>query len=160
MQKLLSTIVALTDRPNTCHRKETGESSGNHTDSAEKMPDILDESVLRSIEELSNDQMFISTLITGFIEDASKLTAEMQQALSIKDYLQFGELMHALKGSAGSLGATMLHQLCTEEPGKSRTPLEYINLLKKIIGTLEQTRCELQLYLQAKGMNTSTQSGK
>jgi len=159
MQKLLITIAALTDRSDADHGSDMRGFSESHTESDARLPDILDKSILSSVENLSSDKMFLNSLISGFIEDAGKLVLGMQQALSNMNYRQYSELMHALKGSAGSLGAMRLHHLCTEVPGMSRSPSQHIDHLKKIMNTLDQTSGELQLYLRARGRAINIQSG-
>ena len=84
----------------------------------------------------------------------------MQQSLSKKDYSQFTELMHALKGSAGSIGAMKLHTLCTEHHGKQRTDIEHITLLKEIIEALSQTTDACHAYIFDRNKATSSETAK
>ena len=72
---------------------------------------IIDHATLRDLEELGNGINFVSDLITGFLEDGEHLLKQLEQALKDQDRDQFQDVAHALKGSAGSVGASQLHHI-------------------------------------------------
>ena len=71
----------------------------------------LNLTTLANLETLGQSTDFVDRLIHGFLEDTETLLGQMQQALLQQYYSQFKDLAHALKGSAGSVGAETLQQL-------------------------------------------------
>ena len=72
---------------------------------------VIDKNVLRDLERLSSDPTFVERLIRGFHSDAERLVKSMSNALAARRYEEVKETAHALKGGAGSVGATQLVQL-------------------------------------------------
>lgn len=70
---------------------------------------IIDHDTLRDLEELGNGISFVSDLVAGFLEDGEHLLTQLKQAFENHNRNQFHDLVHALKGSAGSVGASQLH---------------------------------------------------
>lgn len=73
---------------------------------------ILDVAKLNNLESMSQDPAFIDELITEFISEGRSLIGRFDRSLSRSDYAQVSSAMHALRGSALSIGATSLKQLC------------------------------------------------
>ena len=73
---------------------------------------IIDRDTLRDLEQLGGNLAFVAELVDGFTKDAMKLFAQMDEAIAMHVPEQFRDLTHALKGSAGSVGARRLHDLC------------------------------------------------
>ena len=72
---------------------------------------IVDRNVLRDLDRLSNDPTFVERLVRGFRSDSERLVKSMSGALAARRYEEVKEIAHALKGGAGSVGATQLVQL-------------------------------------------------
>jgi two-component system sensor histidine kinase RpfC len=72
---------------------------------------IVDKNVLRDLDRLSNDPTFVERLVRGFRSDSVRLVKSMSDALAARRYEEVKEIAHALKGGAGSVGATQLVQL-------------------------------------------------
>jgi two-component system sensor histidine kinase RpfC len=72
---------------------------------------IVDRNVLRDLDHLSNDPTFVERLVRGFRSDSERLVKSMSDALAARRYEEVKEIAHALKGGAGSVGATQLVQL-------------------------------------------------
>jgi len=66
---------------------------------------LLDEDKLRELETLTDDPGFVSDLLSGFMKDAQTLIARMQAAVTAGRLHEFKDWVHALKGSAGNVGA-------------------------------------------------------
>ncbi|MDQ6618458.1 MAG: Hpt domain-containing protein, partial [Pseudomonadota bacterium] len=73
----------------------------------------VDQTVLADLHRLSPDPTFISRLLNGFRFDAERLVKEMTDALAARKYEVLKDAAHALKGGAGSVGATQLMQMAT-----------------------------------------------
>ncbi|HEY1719707.1 MAG TPA: ATP-binding protein [Magnetospirillaceae bacterium] len=68
---------------------------------------------LRLLEDLGSNPGFVERLITTFVKDQSELMVEMERAVDAADYAEVRRLMHAMKGSASSLGADRLAEICS-----------------------------------------------
>jgi len=108
---------------------------------------LIDRSVLNSLASLSDQGDFLENVIASFISDGNKLIHEMESAISSKDYESFASHVHALKGSAGSIGATRLYKLCKEKDDSDLSDVTYISRLKEINNRFEQTKVMLKKHL-------------
>ncbi len=75
---------------------------------------LLDDEKLRELETLTDDPDFVPDLLRGFMKDAQTLIARMQAAVTAGRLHEFKDWVHALKGSAGNVGAAALHRACAE----------------------------------------------
>ena len=73
---------------------------------------LLDEEKLRELAALTDDPAFVPDLLRGFMKDAQTLIARMQAAVTAGRLHEFKDWVHALKGSAGNVGAEALHRAC------------------------------------------------
>ena len=72
---------------------------------------IVDLGVLDDLGRLSPDPTFVERLLNGFRSDANRLVKSISDALAARRYEDAKDGAHALKGGAGSVGATQLVQL-------------------------------------------------
>ena len=110
----------------------------------------LNLATLTNLESLGQSTDFVNRLIHGFLADTETLLGQMQQALLKQYYSEFKDLAHALKGSAGSVGAETLHQLAT-----AIGPLTHDELhaqasarMHAIVNAYESARYDLLAYLE------------
>jgi HPt (histidine-containing phosphotransfer) domain-containing protein len=68
----------------------------------------VDPRVLEDLQRLSTDPTFVERLLRGFRADAERLVKEIGDALAARRYQEVKDAAHALKGGAGSVGATQL----------------------------------------------------
>jgi two-component system sensor histidine kinase RpfC len=72
----------------------------------------IDREILRGLEELGGGLEFVASLVHGFIKDTEDLITQLAEAADTPpNSKQFREIAHALKGSAGSVGAYRLYEL-------------------------------------------------
>lgn len=111
-------------------------------------PAVLDEEVLDSLADISNDVGFMCELIDGFLLDNSESLSHMQVAYKNGDLGQFRELAHAITGSARSIGAHRLGKLCSEvnRMPDERLKAEGAERLQAIEEAMEATRSGLLSY--------------
>jgi two-component system sensor histidine kinase RpfC len=74
---------------------------------------ILDTVKLNNLESMSQDHTFVDELIIEFISEGRRLIGNFDRSLLRSDYAQVSSAIHALRGSALSIGATSLKQLCS-----------------------------------------------
>ena len=71
----------------------------------------IDHGVLEDLGRLSSDPTFVERLLRGFQSDTERLLKAISDALAARRYEDVKDAAHALKGGAGSVGATQLVQL-------------------------------------------------
>ena len=71
----------------------------------------------------------------------------MESTVSNKQYDLFRELLHAMKGSSGSIGALKLHSLCKDDKKLYSDDIEYIQTLRKVSDIFSETENCLLDYL-------------
>ena len=72
---------------------------------------VVDHRVLDDLGRLSRDPTFVERLLRGFRSDTERLVKAISDGLSNRLYENVQDAAHALKGGAGSVGATQLVQL-------------------------------------------------
>lgn len=72
----------------------------------------FDPAALDDLRALGQPQSLIVSVVDTFTEDADRLVVDIVKALDTKSFAAFREHVHALKGSAGSVGAQQLQAHC------------------------------------------------
>lgn len=152
---LLNTINSLCKDANRTPATDKSRPQKHTTDS----PSILDLEVIQSIKELSTDADFVHNLVEIFINDATKLLSEMEPAIANKNFTLYLEHIHALKGSAGSIGANKLFELCQSTLLQPPGDINYISNLRKTHQIFKITNNELDRYLSILTNHPSEESG-
>ena len=112
---LLEALSEVLDAERPAGKGESGEVLGafapgeSHVTSSS--PPLINTATLRDLEELGGDLQFVDSLIEGFLRDTEGLFEQINKALATRATRQFRDLAHALKGSAGSVGASRLQEL-------------------------------------------------
>lgn len=114
-QALLATIVRLAGQQETAIDTGKNDNRVTHVSVvAKERPELINQEALRELAQLGNDGRFIASLLDGFVVDSKVLLQKMELALRDKNYEEFKDLAHGLKGSAGSIGAMALFALNAE----------------------------------------------
>jgi two-component system sensor histidine kinase RpfC len=74
---------------------------------------VLELEKLSNIETVSTDPHFLDELIVEFMTEGRRLIGIVEQGLIARDWTTVGSALHALRGSALSIGATSLKVICT-----------------------------------------------
>jgi two-component system sensor histidine kinase RpfC len=109
----------------------------------------LNDATLASLEIMGKRSAFIPELIHGFLQDAERLLGDMETALRGKKYGDFKDLIHAMKGSAGSVGAQALYDICASVHGMPDEAFrsKASSLMHDLVTQYESVRYELLAYL-------------
>ena len=108
---------------------------------------VVDYRVLDDLGRLSADPTFVDRLLRGFKSDAERLVKAIGDALAARRYEDAKDAAHALKGGAGSVGATQLVHLAAklEKLGHSTLRVKAAALIEELsaastaaLGTLER----------------------
>jgi len=75
---------------------------------------VLNYATLSELESIGQDPAFVSGLFAGFSEDTKRLMEILEDALSCQRFEESREILHAMKGSAISIGAISLKHVCQE----------------------------------------------
>jgi two-component system sensor histidine kinase RpfC len=75
---------------------------------------ILDQETLSDLELLGSGISFVAELVANFLQDSEHLLKRMVTAQQQAQTHIFRDIAHALKGSAGSVGAKELFKLASE----------------------------------------------
>lgn len=73
----------------------------------------LDPVVMAELANFSSDPTFVERLIRGFRSDCDRLVVQLLDGLAQRKYESVKDAAHALRGGAGSVGATQLMQFAT-----------------------------------------------
>ncbi|HYU69204.1 MAG TPA: ATP-binding protein [Burkholderiales bacterium] len=141
-RRLLDTIASLIAK-----RATALAASG---DGAEKTQVVINPATLSELELISADSTFMPELLNGFIQDGEALLRQMEAAVAAEQYETLRDLVHAMKGSAVTLGAEQLCQTCVGISGQTTSELQAggSRALKVVREQFQQTRASLLDYLK------------
>jgi two-component system sensor histidine kinase RpfC len=146
-KKLLTTINSLTSdyKPSNTKIKES-QTIKLDSKVINANDEFIDQSVINELFALSSDNQFITTLVSNFVTDADSILLTMEKSLSEKDFKRYLENAHALKGSAGSIGAVKIHNLCKKALAHETSESEYLEILKQSVRAFRKTEVQLLDY--------------
>ncbi len=110
---------------------------------------VIDAEVLSNLEELGSSPAFLEKLIGVFIADNGALMEKIEAALGMRNVAEFRAHVHAMKGSAASMGAIRLTRLCASfgQLSDAEIKLQAPMLLRSLREEQAGARGELERYL-------------
>jgi two-component system sensor histidine kinase RpfC len=117
---------------------------------------VVNPETLSDLEELGSSPAFMDKLIGVFVADNVTLMTKMESALAARNVGEFRSHLHAMKGSAASMGAERLTGYCKEmgRLSDAEVKLQIPALLKTLREELAATRESLEQYLQERKKST------
>jgi two-component system sensor histidine kinase RpfC len=117
---------------------------------------IVNVDTLADLEELGSSPAFMDKLVGVFVADNATLMAKIESALAARNVAEFRSHLHAMKGSAASMGAERLTAYCKEmgRLSDAEVKLQIPALLKSLRDELADTRESLERYLQERKKST------
>ncbi|MHB8743524.1 MAG: hybrid sensor histidine kinase/response regulator [Sulfuricaulis sp.] len=111
---------------------------------------VLNDATLASLEIMGMRSTFMPELINGFLRDTEQLLHDMGKAIREKRYADFKDLAHAMKGSAGSVGAQSLYDVCIRAFNMKEEVLcnESTSVMHDLVTQYESVRYEFLAYLE------------
>jgi two-component system sensor histidine kinase RpfC len=111
---------------------------------------VVNSGTLADLEELGSSPAFMDKLIGVFVADNVTLMAKMEASLASRNVGEFRSHLHAMKGSAASMGAERLTGYCKDvgRLSDAEIKLQIPALLKTLREELAATRESLERYLQ------------
>jgi two-component system sensor histidine kinase RpfC len=118
------------------------------TDAGEAV--ILNTRTLADLEMIGSGSRFMAELVNGFLQDGETLLRQAEAAIGGGQFDDLKDLMHAMKGSAATLGAERLYRACIGITMQTNSELEArgSRVLKTIHEQFQQTRAALLDYLK------------
>jgi two-component system sensor histidine kinase RpfC len=119
-------------------------------DDAEGVPVVINPAALAELELISSGSTFMPELINGFIQDGEALLRQMEAAIAAGQYETLKDLVHAMKGSAVTLGADQVCRTCVGIAGQTTSELEAsgTRVLKVVHEHFQQASTSLLEYLK------------
>jgi two-component system sensor histidine kinase RpfC len=119
-------------------------------DDADGTPAVINPAALADLELISSGNTFMPELINGFIQDGEALLRQMEAAIAAGQHETLRDLVHAMKGSAVTLGADQLCRTCVGITGQTTSELETsgTRVLKVVREHFQQARTSLVEYLK------------
>jgi two-component system, sensor histidine kinase RpfC len=117
---------------------------------------VVNADTLADLEELGSSPAFMDKLIGVFVADNITLMAKMEASLAARNVGEFRSHLHAMKGSAASMGAEHLTGYCKEvgRLSDAEVKLQIPALLRTLREELAATRESLERYLQDRKKST------
>ncbi|MDW8468983.1 MAG: ATP-binding protein [Burkholderiales bacterium] len=111
---------------------------------------VINPQTLRDLEELGSSPAFLDKLIGVFNADNAALLGRLEAALAARNASEFRNHLHAMKGSAASIGAERLTALCRDigRLSDAEIKLRAPALLKSLREELATTRAALDAFLR------------
>src|SRR5713226_50990 len=119
-------------------------------DDAEGAPVVINPAALAELELISSGNTFMPELVNGFIQDGEALLRQMEAAIAAGQYETLRDLVHAMKGSAVTLGADQLCGTCVGITCQTTSELEAsgTRVLKMVREHFQQASTSLLEYLK------------
>ncbi len=119
-------------------------------DDAEGTPAVINPAALAELELIGSGNNFMPELVNGFIQDGEALLRQMEAAVAAGQYETLRDLVHAMKGSAVTLGADQLSRTCVGATGQTTSELEAsgTRVLKLVREQFQLARTSLLEYLK------------
>jgi two-component system sensor histidine kinase RpfC len=116
----------------------------------DSQPVVINPAALTELELIGSGSTFMPELVNGFVQDGEALLRQMEAAVAAEQYDILKDLVHAMKGSAVTLGADQLCKTCVGINAQTSTELEASGprALKLVREHFQQTRVALLEYLK------------
>jgi two-component system sensor histidine kinase RpfC len=132
--------------------------AGNGASEGIRSDPVIDPVTFNELAALGTEEDFLEKLIRIFLETAEQKVADIEKAQLAGKYVLVTELSHALKGSAGQIGANTLMELCNRMShiGPAGLMQEGKHLVQVLKEEFERVRGALQMFVeQAEEKSTS-----
>jgi two-component system sensor histidine kinase RpfC len=141
-RRLLDTIAS------AIAKRETAALEAKSDDEA--IPVVVNPAALAELELIGSGNSFMPELVNGFIQDGEALLRQMEAAVAAQQHDTLKDLVHAMKGSAVTLGAEQLCRTCAGLSGQTTSELQLggTRALKVIKEHFQQVAATLKEYVK------------
>jgi HPt (histidine-containing phosphotransfer) domain-containing protein len=120
--------------------------------------EIVNTETLTHLEELGSTPDFLERLVGVFVADSLSLLAKMEAAVAARNFGEFRSHLHAMKGSAASIGTERLTRLCASL-GKytdAELRLQATGLMRSLGEEFELGRAALERHVKEKRSSSAS----
>jgi len=120
--------------------------------------EIVSVETLAHLEDLGSTPDFLERLVGVFVADSLSLLAKMESAVAARNFGEFRAHLHAMKGSAASIGTERLTRMCTSlgKLSESELRLQSTRLVASLEEEFAQGRAALESYVkERRGASTA-----
>ena len=112
--------------------------------------EVINADTLSHLNELGSSPDFLERLVSVFVADSLTLLAKMESALAARNFGEFRSHLHAMKGSAASIGTERLTRLCSSlgKHTDAELRLKAAGVMHSLNEEFEQGRAALERYVQ------------
>jgi two-component system sensor histidine kinase RpfC len=141
-RRLLDTIANLIAK-----RSHAAETTASDAGDAQL---VINPAALAELELIGSGSNFMPELVNGFVQDGEALLRQMEAAVAAGQVDALRDLVHAMKGSAVTLGAEQLCKTCAGINSQTASELQAggARLLKVLREQFQQARTALLEYLK------------
>jgi two-component system sensor histidine kinase RpfC len=113
---------------------------------------------LSHLEELGSTPDFLERLVGVFIADSQSLLAKMEASVAARNFGEFRANLHAMKGSAASIGTERLTRLCATlgKYSDAELRLQSAGLMRSLNEEFDLGRSALERYVQEKRSSSAS----
>jgi two-component system, sensor histidine kinase RpfC len=114
--------------------------------------EIVNAETLSHLEDLGSTPDFLERLVGVFVADSLSLLAKMEAAVAARNFGEFRSHLHAMKGSAASIGTERLTRLCASlgKYSDAELRLQASGLMRSLSEEFELGRASLERYVKEK----------
>jgi len=120
--------------------------------------EVVNAETLSHLEELGSTPDFLERLVGVFVADSLSLLAKMEAAVAARNFGDFRSHLHAMKGSAASIGTERLTRLCASL-GKytdAELRLQAAGLVRSLSEEFELGRAALERHVKEKRSSSAS----
>jgi two-component system sensor histidine kinase RpfC len=131
--------------------KEAGRAASAGT-AAPAGAEVVNAETLAHLEDLGSTPDFLERLVGVFVADSLSLLAKMEASVAVRNFGEFRSHLHAMKGSAASIGTERLTRLCATlgKCSDAELRLQSSSLVRSLNEEFAQGRSALERYVQDK----------
>jgi two-component system sensor histidine kinase RpfC len=114
--------------------------------------EVVNPETLTHLEDLGSTPDFLERLVGVFVADSLSLLAKMEASVAARNFGEFRSHLHAMKGSAASIGTERLTKLCAAlgKCSDAELRLQSSSLVRSLNEEFAQGRAALERYVQEK----------
>jgi two-component system sensor histidine kinase RpfC len=153
--RLLDELRALTGgTPDEAPRVMPAAAPAAHAAAAE----VVNAETLTHLEDLGSTPDFLERLVGVFVADSLSLLAKMEAAVAARNFGEFRSHLHAMKGSAASIGTERLTRLCASlgKYSDAELRLQAAGLVRSLSEEFELGRAALERHVQEKRSSSAS----
>jgi two-component system sensor histidine kinase RpfC len=139
-RRLLDTIANLIAK-----RSRAVETAASDADDASL---VINPAALAELELIGSGSNFMPELVNGFVQDGEALLRQMEAAVAAGQIDALRDLVHAMRGSAVTLGAEQPCKTCAGINGQTASGSDGERILKVVREQFQQARTSLLEYLK------------